>query len=106
MRGGILQCTNIDDEVVNMIFKMACLNLCSHTLGQAMIATVLNPPEEGDPSYPLFIEEKSAILASMKRKSRKVNAFLNGLENVTCAPCEGAMYVFPSWRTNFIFWPT
>jgi aspartate/methionine/tyrosine aminotransferase len=67
LRGGFLQCENIDDDVMSEIVKLFSLSLCSNTIGQCMIASILNPPKLGDPSYALFYKERGAILDSMKK---------------------------------------
>lgn len=54
--------------------------------------TMVNPPKEGDPSYPLFKEERDAILNSLKRRAQKLVKFLNTLEGVTCNPAEGIIW--------------
>merc|ERR1712205_169659 len=95
MGGGYMHMTHIDPDVVDQIYKLFSMTLCSNTLGQAMIASVVNPPEPGDASYDLFLQEKLEKLNSLKRKAGIVNKALNNIQGVRCLPIEGAMYAFP-----------
>merc|ERR1712039_625867 len=74
---------------------MASMSLCSNTLGQAAMASVVNPPVEGDPSFPLYQQERDAVLSSLKRKAQLVTKRLNEVPGVSCQVVEGAMYAFP-----------
>jgi alanine transaminase len=95
IRGGYMHLTNIDNEVNEQIYKLFSMTLCSNTIGQAMVASILNPPVEGEPSYELFNKEKSGKLDALKRKATFVTEALNGIQGVRCLPIEGAMYAFP-----------
>ena len=55
-----------------------------------------NPPAPGDPSFPLFQREKDARLASLRRRAEAITRAFNSCEGVSCQPCQGAMYSFPS----------
>merc|ERR1719387_2853221 len=55
-----------------------------------------NLPKVGDPSYPLFIEQKNKILESLDRRSKKLTAMLNSLPGISAQNSNGAMYSFPS----------
>jgi alanine transaminase len=95
IRGGYMHLTNIDPEVNEQIYKLMSMCLCSNVVGQAMVASVMNPPSRGDESYELFQEERSAILSSLKTKAIMVHKRLNEMKGVQCMPIEGAMYAFP-----------
>ena len=56
---------------------------------------VVNPPEQGEPSYELFIQEKSKVLGELKLKAKMVTQTLNSIEGVSCNEVMGAMYAFP-----------
>ena len=56
---------------------------------------MVNPPAEGAAAYPLWLEQKEATLASLKRRASKVTAALRSLEGVECRPAQGALYAFP-----------
>jgi len=94
LRGGYLHATNIDSEVMDQLYKLMSMTLCSNTLGQAMMAAIMNPPQEGDPSYPVFIKEKDDILTGLKKKGKILVEKLNKIPGVQTFPVEGAMYAF------------
>ena len=99
-RGGYMEAHNVDDGFRALLYKLASVNLCSNLNGQICMSLVMNPPQEGEESYPLFAKEREAILVSLKRRSRKLVAALNELEGVTCNEAQGAMYAFPQIRLS------
>ena len=56
---------------------------------------MVNPPKEGEESFPLYKKERDNIYESLKRRAQKLTQFLNSLEGMSCNPAEGAMYAFP-----------
>jgi len=94
-RGGYMEVCGIAPGIVDQIYKLASVALCSNLNGQICMSLVAEPPVEGEPSYELFMKEKADILASLKRRSTKLVAALNALDGVTCNEAEGAMYAFP-----------
>ena len=54
--------------------------------------------QEGEPSYPLYKEERTELLASLKRRAQKLHKTLAGLEGVTCTVPEGSLYAMPRIR--------
>ena len=94
-RGGYFEVTGIDHEVKDQLLKLASMNLCSNVSGQICVALMCDPPQEGQPSYERYAQERSHILASLKRRATVIAKALNALEGVTCNAAEGAMYVFP-----------
>jgi len=95
LRGGVLHMTNIDPEVADQIYKLFSMILCANTLGQGAMASILNPPLEGDASFPLFSQERTEILANLSLKAKLVTEALNEIPGVQSLPVEGAMYAFP-----------
>lgn len=95
LRAGYVHMTNIDGGAMDQIYKLFSMVLCANTLGQAMMASLLNPPVLGDPSYVLFQQEKSHILDDLKRKADLVHRELDAIEGIQCLPVEGALYAFP-----------
>lgn len=57
-----MQVVNFPQGVKDELYKLASINLCPNTSGQIAIAVIMNPPKPGDPSYPLWAEERDAIL--------------------------------------------
>merc|ERR1719162_2748137 len=60
-----------------------------------MVASIVNPPQPGEPSYPLFDQERSSILGGLKRKAKIVYDEINKIKGFNAMPIEGAMYAFP-----------
>ncbi|GBO32827.1 Alanine aminotransferase 2-like, partial [Araneus ventricosus] len=56
---------------------------------------IVNPPQEGEPSYDLFIKEKTAILQSLKKRALLVEETFNGMKGIKCNAVAGGMYAFP-----------
>jgi len=77
------------------MYKLSSMNLCSNTVGQAMTASIINPPTDQEVSFPLYQEEKQKIFCSLKKKAQIVFEGLNAIPGVRCMPVEGAMYAFP-----------
>mmetsp|Transcript_121832 Transcript_121832/g.192972 ORF Transcript_121832/g.192972 Transcript_121832/m.192972 type:complete len:482 (+) Transcript_121832:59-1504(+) len=95
IRAGYTEALNIDADVLEQLYKMASMSLCSNTLGQAIMASIVNPPVEGDASFALYQEERDGVLSSLKRKAKLVTERLNKFPGVSCQVVEGAMYAFP-----------
>lgn len=94
LRGGYLHATNIDAGVLDQLYKLFSMTLCSNTLGQAMMASIVTPPKQGEPSFELFEKEKTSVLSALKRKAKIVEDRLNAIDGIDCMPVEGAMYAF------------
>lgn len=57
-----MECVNVEDGVLNQLRKLASINLCPNLSGQITVALMMRPPQEGDPSYPLYAKERDDIL--------------------------------------------
>ncbi|CEM02687.1 unnamed protein product [Vitrella brassicaformis CCMP3155] len=95
VRGGLLHAHNVDEAVIEQLYKLFSISLCANTLGQAMIASILTPPEPGSPSYDQYTRERRAIFSALQRKAILVHRKLNEMKGVSCQRVEGAMYAFP-----------
>jgi len=95
LRGGMLHCYNVHPLVIEQMYKLASISLCSNVLGQALMASIVHAPPEGAPSRAVFDQERSEIRAALKRKAKRVTERLNAIEGISCQPIEGAMYAFP-----------
>jgi len=98
LRGGYVEMTNIHPGTVDEMYKCASINLSPNTMGQIALSVLVNPPKPGDESYEQFAREKSAELASLRRRAHMVTDGFNALEGVSCNFTEGAMYSFPQIR--------
>ena len=96
LRGGYCEIIGLAPEVKREIYKLASISLCSNVVGQIATGIMVQPPQEGDASYGSYNAEKQAILDSLQRRSKRCYETLNQLENVECAPMEGALYAFPT----------
>ena len=97
-RGGYFELIGFDEGVRNELYKLASISLCSNTSGQLLLGMQSCPPVEGDPSYPLYAQERVAIHASLKRRASTRSTALRSLEGVTVEDAEGALYAFPRIR--------
>jgi glutamate--glyoxylate aminotransferase len=95
LRGGYMELHNFDPKVVDEMYKVAAINLCSNMPGQVALSIMVNPPRPGETSHALFQEEKKALLASLAKRARLITDAFNSMEGVTCQMTEGAMYSFP-----------
>jgi alanine transaminase len=94
-RGGYMECVNFPQAVKDQLYKLASINLCPNLNGQICMALMMHPPVEGDPSFPLYAQERDAILDSLKRRARLVARAFDDLDGVSCNEVEGSMYAFP-----------
>ena len=54
------------------------------------------PPRPGDDSFEEYVQERDAILLSLRRRADLLTAALNRLEGVSCSRLDGALYAFPT----------
>lgn len=94
-RGGYMEVINFPADVKQQLYKLSSISLCPNVNGQVCCALMMNPPQQGSPSYELYRQERDAILSSLKRRAKLVVDTFNKLEGVSCNPVEGAMYAFP-----------
>ncbi|CAF0870355.1 unnamed protein product [Rotaria sordida] len=94
-RGGYYELINIDKDVRVQVNKLISACLCSTAWGQAVMAAIINPPKEGEPSYELYKQERSAVVNRLREKAELVGRLFNSVEGVQCNPVMGAMYAFP-----------
>ncbi len=96
LRGGYIALDgNWDPAVKAMMVKLASISLCSNLMGQLAMGCVVNPPTAGMPSYDTFAAERGEILESLRTRANTLADALNALPGITCAPTEGALYLFP-----------
>mmetsp|Transcript_95581 Transcript_95581/g.276048 ORF Transcript_95581/g.276048 Transcript_95581/m.276048 type:complete len:500 (-) Transcript_95581:159-1658(-) len=95
LRGGMVHCHNVHPKVIDQMYKLASISLCSNILGQALMASVVQLPPADGPSRAAFDKERSEVRAALRRKAKRVTERLNAIEGISCQPIEGAMYAFP-----------
>jgi alanine transaminase len=96
LRGGYFELLGIGEDVKMQLYKLASMSLASNTLGMLTVGLMVNPPKPGDESYGLYVQERDAILSSMKRRAQVMSRALNQMTGVSCNEIEGAMYAFPT----------
>jgi len=94
-RGGYMELVGINPDVQSQMYKLASSGLCSCLDGQIAVDLMLNPPKEGDESFPEWNQQREEIFGGLQRKSKMLHEVLNSIPGVSCQPLEGAMYAFP-----------
>lgn len=94
-RGGYFECVNLDQHIMDQLYKMASVSLCPNLHGQILVDLMCNPPRLGDASFESYTTEVETIYESLRRRSQKLEACFNQLEGVSCQHAEGSMYLFP-----------
>lgn len=64
LRGGYVELVNLDPAVMKYIYKLFSTDSCAPVLGQIALDLMVNPPQPGDPSYPLYSEVRPEIHSS------------------------------------------
>jgi len=95
LRGGLVHCHNVEQGVIDQMYKLCSINLCSNTLGQAAMALSLTGPPDNGPSRAAYDAEKDVVRGALKRKARMTHNRLNAVDGISCQPIAGAMYAFP-----------
>lgn len=95
LRGGYCELANFSQDVRDIFYKGQSSWLCTSTLGQIVMDTVVNPPKPGMESYELFAKEKKAALDGLSRNAKLVADTFNSVEGIKSNPVAGAMYAFP-----------
>ena len=84
------------DQATRLVLtKLLSSTLCPNITGQLILSTYVNPPIEGEVSFPLFNIEKQRIITALQRKAQLVSEILNSINGIRLNPVFGAMYAFP-----------
>jgi aspartate/methionine/tyrosine aminotransferase len=100
-RGGYLELRNpprIDGtemDLVDLLLKVASVNLCPNTVGQLLTFLMVSRPLEGSESYARFMDEKRHILSELADKATIIRRTFDEMDSVECFGRIGAMYLFP-----------
>ncbi|ODM93333.1 Alanine aminotransferase 2 [Orchesella cincta] len=95
LRAGYFEVVNMDPDVKSVLTASVAANLCPTVLGQAVVDCLVDPPKETDPSYELFMKEKSTILNNLAERAELAHREFNAIPGISCAQLDGAMYAFP-----------
>lgn len=83
-RGGYFEFVGFDPEVAAQIYKLVSITLCSPVIGQCLVEMMVNPPKEGDPSYPLYRQEYDDISQGLHKRALALFDAFNQMEGVKC----------------------
>ncbi|CAF4592854.1 unnamed protein product [Rotaria sp. Silwood2] len=88
-RGGYYELINVDKDVRMQLNKLIS-PVCSTSWGQAIMDAIVNPPEEGKPSYKLYEQERTDVLNQLREKASLVNDLFNSIDGVHCNTIMGS----------------
>jgi alanine transaminase len=83
-RGGYFELIGFDPEVVAQIYKFVSISLCAPVTGQCLIELMVNPPKEGEPSYPLYRQEYDGIFDGLRQRATALHEAFQEMEGVEC----------------------
>ncbi|XP_058499491.1 alanine aminotransferase 2-like isoform X1 [Solea solea] len=95
LRCGYVELVNLDPAVMKYIYTQFSKDSCAPVLGQIALDVMANPPQPGDPSYPLYIEETQHIRTTLVHNVNRAFTVFNSLPGLTCQPGEGGAFLFP-----------
>ena len=114
-RGGYFELCGFDPEVQEQIYKFVSISLCAPVIGQCLVEMMVNPPQEGSPSYELYKQEYDGIFSGLQKRATALYEAFKEMEGVECddpqvsfshplfslnkyllTPCQGSMYLFPT----------
>ena len=81
LRGGYVEFSNFHPDTIDQMYKVASINLCPNTVGQATMSLMCKPPQPGTESYPQYEKEMEEGLASLRRACHLL----------PCARCAGGV---------------
>jgi len=100
-RGGYLEVRNPPSignsnlSFIELLFKVASVNLCSNTVGQALVYLMVNPPKNGTDAYKTFINEKQLVLDDLFNKANIIRKSFQEMDGMESFGKIGALYLFP-----------
>jgi len=105
-RGGYLELRNppsVSNSVLSfteLLFKVSSVNLCSNTIGQALVYLMVSPPQKGTDAFEVFTKEKETILDDLLAKATIIRKSFEEMDGMECFGKIGALYLFP--RMNIL----
>ncbi len=73
-RGGYMELVNFPADVHEQVLKLASINLCPNVSGQICCTLMMTPPEEGEPSYQLYVQVCVTRLGSAQLNSAQLSS--------------------------------
>ncbi|KAF2205383.1 PLP-dependent transferase [Delitschia confertaspora ATCC 74209] len=83
-RGGYFELCGFDPKVADEIYKFISIQLCPPVMGQCIVELMVNPPNEGEPSYELYKQEYDGIFNGLKERAFALFDAFKRMEGVEC----------------------
>lgn len=83
-RGGYFELVGFAPDVAAEMYKFISIQLCPPVLGQCIVEMMVNPPKEGEESYPLYRQEYDAIFKGLKERAYALYKAFERMEGVQC----------------------
>lgn len=83
-RGGYFELVGFDPEVAAQVYKFVSIMLCAPVIGQCLVELMVNPPREGDLSYPLYKQEYDGISEGLFQRATALYEAFKQMEGVEC----------------------
>jgi alanine transaminase len=93
-RGGYLELRNVPDDVLSVFIKLQSIALCANVPGQLVTYLMVAPPGPGDESYTVYVRERDAIQADLKKKAEILGEGVSKVPGMSVDVPQGAMYAF------------
>ncbi|XP_072110415.1 alanine aminotransferase 2-like isoform X1 [Mobula birostris] len=95
VQGCYMEVLNVDPTVLSHFRSMVATFVSCSLPAQIAMEVAANPPDPGDPSYPLFQAEKQESVGKLAAKSQLTEEMLNRVPGMHCAPIRSGIYAFP-----------
>lgn len=93
-RGGYVEFRNIPDDVLTEFIKLQSISLCANVPGQIAVYLMVSPPQPGEESHEIYMQERNTILSDLKEKAELLGREINKIEGMSLETPQGAMYAF------------
>uniref|UniRef100_A0A3Q1HV86 alanine transaminase n=1 Tax=Anabas testudineus TaxID=64144 RepID=A0A3Q1HV86_ANATE len=90
LRGGYVELVNLDPAVMKHVYTLFSKDSCAPVLAQIALDLMVDPPQPGDPSHPLY-----NMVGSANLRPAFLTQVVNSLPGFSCHPVEGGAFVFP-----------
>ncbi|XP_077411997.1 alanine aminotransferase 1 [Vanacampus margaritifer] len=95
LRGGYVELVNMDPAVMPYVERRFHMATCPPVTGQIALELMAKPPQPGDPSYPLYMQETEHMRSTLVDNVKRVQQALKRLPAVSCQPVQGGAFAFP-----------
>ncbi|KAJ5959525.1 uncharacterized protein N7479_006675 [Penicillium vulpinum] len=95
-RGGYFELAGFDPLVQEQIYKLVSIGLCPPVVAQCLLECMVNPPQEGEPSYALYQKEYNSIAEGLRKRAFSLFNAFQRMEGVELQEPQGSMYLFPT----------